>query len=69
MDKVIFGLKAIRIASEKTAIELLLVTDDYLRKISPTLRKEITKIMHDVEKNAGKVNKMSSLHVSGESKK
>ena len=34
MDRIIFGIKAVEKATEQNAIETLIVSDDYLRKIS-----------------------------------
>lgn len=67
MDRIVFGYKAVKEAYERKAIEILLVSDDFLRKLSITHRKEITKLMKDLEKEGGKINKMSSRHVTGES--
>ena len=67
MDRIIFGYKAIKEAHERGAIDILLVTDDFLRKISLSHRKELTKLMKDLEKDGAKINKMSSRHATGES--
>lgn len=67
MDMIIFGYKAVKQAFERKAIDILLVTDDFLRKLSINLRKEITKLMKDLEKDGVKINKMSSRHITGES--
>jgi protein pelota len=66
MDRVIFGVKYIEEANEREAIDTLMVTDDYLRRISPTLRQKITGIMKSVKEKGGSVIKMSSQHVTGE---
>jgi len=66
MDRVVFGMKSITIAYEKDAIETLIVSDDFLRKISPTLRKEVTTIMRGLKENNREVVKMSSMHYTGE---
>jgi len=66
MERVIFGLKSITIAHEKDAIETLIVSDDFLRKISPTIRKEITNIMRSLKEKNREVVKMSSMHYTGE---
>ena len=36
MDKAFFGLKSFEIAFQKNAIDTLILTDNFLRKISPT---------------------------------
>jgi len=66
MERVIFGLKSIMIAYEKDAIETLIVSDDYLRKISPTIRKEITTMMRGLKEKKREIVKMSSMHYTGE---
>jgi len=66
MDRVVFGMKSITIAFEKDAIETLIVSDDFLRKISPTLRKEVTTIMRGLKDKNREVFKMSSMHYTGE---
>ena len=68
MDRIVFGYKAIKEAFERKAIDILLVSDDFLRKLSLTHRKELTKMMKELEKEGAKINKMSSRHVTGESK-
>jgi protein pelota len=66
MDRVIFGIKAVEIATEKEAIDTLIVSDDYLRKISPNKRKELTHLMNKIKSYGGEVVKMSSMHYTGE---
>jgi protein pelota len=66
MDRVIFGIKAVEIATEKEAIDTLIVSDDYLRKISPLRRKELTVLMNKIKGYGGEVVKMSSMHYTGE---
>jgi len=66
MERVVFGLKSILIAYEKDAIETLIVSDDFLRKISPTIRKEITTMMRGLKEKNREVVKMSSMHYTGE---
>jgi protein pelota len=66
MDRVIFGLKAVEVATEKEAIDTLIVSDDYLRKISPMRRKELTALMNKIKGYGGEVVKMSSMHYTGE---
>lgn len=66
MERVVFGLKSILIAYEKDAIETLIVSDDFLRKISPTVRKEVTTIMKGLKEKNRDVIKMSSMHYTGE---
>jgi protein pelota len=66
MDRVVFGVKAIEIAAEKEAIDTLIVSDDYLRKISPARRKELTALFNKIKAYGGDVVKMSSMHYTGE---
>lgn len=66
MERVVFGLKSITIAYEKDAIETLIVSDDFLRKISHTVRKEITTMMRGLKEKNREVVKMSSMHYTGE---
>lgn len=66
MERVIFGLKSISIAHEKDAIDCLIVSDDFLRKISHTTRKEVTSIMKSLKEKNREVVKMSSMHYTGE---
>ena len=40
MDKAFFGLKSFEIALQKNAIDTLILTDNFLRKISPTTKIE-----------------------------
>lgn len=66
MDRIIFGLKSVITANEREAIDTLMVSDNYLRKISPKIRQEISEIMKSVKSKGGSVMKMSSQHVTGE---
>lgn len=66
-DRVIFGMKSVEIAIEKGAIQVLLVSDDYLRKIGPIKRKDLTAKMKKVEQNGNTVKILSSMHPTGES--
>ena len=67
MDKVAIGHKAIILAASKGGIELLLYSDDFIRKLNSTKRMEFSKLIKGVEDNAGKAVKMSSKHITGES--
>jgi protein pelota len=66
MDRIIFGLKSVITANEKEAIDTLIVSDNYLRKISPKTRQQVSEIMKSVKLKGGSVMKMSSQHVTGE---
>ena len=66
MDKAFFGLNAFNIAYEKNAIDTVMFTDSFLRKISLTNRKKFSKNIKDLKIKGTKVFKMSSQHVSGE---
>ena len=54
------------IANENDAIDTVMFTDNFLRKISLTNRKKFSKTIKDLKLKGCKVYKMSSLHVSGE---
>lgn len=66
MDRIVFGIKAVEKANEKDAIEILIVSDDYLRKIAPSKRKELSTIFNKIRSSGGDVVKMSSMHYTGE---
>jgi protein pelota len=66
MDRIVFGIKAVEKANEKEAIETLIVSDDYLRKIAPSKRKELTNIINKIKSYGADVVKMSSMHYTGE---
>lgn len=66
MERVIFGMKAINIAFEKDALDTLIISDDFLRKISGQMRKEVTSKMRKLKDNGREVVKMSSMHYTGE---
>ena len=65
-EKIIFGNKQINIAIENNAIDFLLVSDDYLRKIGPSKRKEISKKFEKINSNGGIVKTLSSMHPTGQ---
>lgn len=66
MDRIIFGINSVRIANEKEAVDTLMISDNYLRKISPKLRQEVSEMMKNITTKGGSVMKMSSQHVTGE---
>jgi protein pelota len=66
MDRIVFGLKSVEYSNEKEAIETLILTDNFLRKVSPTVRQNITNIMKHIKSKGGSVFKMSSQHLTGE---
>ena len=66
MERVIFGMKAINIAFEKDAIDTLIISDDFLRKISGQMRKDVTLKMRKLKETGGTVVKMSSMHYTGD---
>ena len=66
MEKAFFGLKSFEIAFQKNAIDTLILTDNFLRKISPTTRKKLSLNIKNLKSNGVKVFKMSSKHVTGE---
>ena len=65
MDKIFFGHKAFLIAYEKKAIDTLIFTDGYLRKLSGKERKDLSQKIKDL-KNKAEVCQFSSLHTTGE---
>lgn len=65
-EKVIFGLKQLQIAIDNKAIDFLLVTDDYLRKLGPYNRKEMHKKFIEIETQGGIVKYLSSMHPTGQ---
>jgi len=42
-ERIIFGYKSVEMAVERKAIDILIVSDDYLRKVNPNSRKELVK--------------------------
>ena len=66
MDKAFFGLAAFDIASKKNAIDTLIITDKFLRTISPTTRKHVSNVIKALKGKGVRVHKMSSQHVAGE---
>jgi protein pelota len=66
MDRIIFGIKSVEQGNEKEAIDTLIVTDNFLRKVPPYIRQNITSIMKNVKSTGGSVIKMSSQHLTGE---
>ena len=66
MDKAFFGLAAFEIANKKNAIDTLIITDNFLRTISPSTRKHVSTLMKGLKAKGVKVHKMSSQHVAGE---
>ena len=65
MDKIFFGHKQFLIAYEKKAIDTLIFTDGYLRKLSGQERKDLSQKIKDL-KNKAEVCQFSSLHTTGE---
>lgn len=65
-EKVIFGIKHIEIAIEQRAIDFILVSDDYLRRIGPHNRKSLQLKFDKAEIDGGVVKKMSSMLPTGE---
>ena len=64
-DKIFFGYKAFEIAYEKNAINTLIITDGYLRKIPPLTRKDLSAKIKDLKSEAT-VCQFSSKHITGE---
>ena len=65
MDKCFFGMKSFNIAYEKKAIDTLIITDGYLRKLPAETRKDLSNKMKQL-KNQAEVCKFSSMHTTGE---
>ena len=65
MDKIFFGYKAFEIAYEKKAINTLIITDGYLRKLPPLTRKDLSAKIKDL-KLGSTVCQFSSMHTTGE---
>ena len=65
MDKIFFGYKSFEIAYEKKAINTLIITDGYLRKLPPLTRKDLSAKIKDL-KLGSTVCQFSSMHTTGE---
>ena len=65
MDKIFFGQKQFLIAYEKKAIDTLIFTDGFLRKLSGKERKDFSQKIKDLKNNT-EVCQFSSLHTTGE---
>ena len=66
-DRLFFGYKAFEIAYDKNAIKTLIVTDGYLRTISPLTRKDLSAKIKDLKLDTNvTVCQFSSKHVTGE---
>ena len=59
-------MNAFDITYEKNAIDAVMFTDSFLRKISLTNQKKFSKNIKDLKIKGTKVFKMSSQHISGE---
>lgn len=66
MDKAFFGLKSFEIAYSNNAINTVILTDNFLRKISPTTRKKLSLNLKNLKNKGIQVFKFSSQHVTGE---
>lgn len=65
-DKLFFGYKSFDIAYKNFAIDTLIVTDGYIRKLSALERKDLSDKIKDLKVNKIKVCQFSSLHFTGE---
>ena len=65
-DKLFFGYKSFEIAYNNYAIDTLIVTDGYIRKLSALERKDLSNKIKDLKLNKIKVCQFSSLHFTGE---
>ena len=66
MDKIFFGKKQFEIAFEKKAIDTLIITDGYLRKLSGKERKDLSQKIKELKSGPTEVCQFSSLHTTGE---
>ena len=66
MDKIFFGFKAFEIAYEKKAIDTLIITDGYIRKLPASTRKNLSEKMKALKAGSTTVCQFSSLHTTGE---
>ena len=66
MDKIFFFYKQFLIAYEKKAIDTLIFTDGYIRKITGVERKELNKKIQELKSGTVEVCQFSSLHTTGE---
>ena len=65
-EKIFFGYKQFLIVYEKKAIDTLIFTDGYLRKISAKERKDLSQKIKELKSGAVEVCQFSSLHTTGE---
>ena len=65
-DKLFFGYKSFDIAYKNYAIDTLIVTDGYIRKLSALERKDLSDKIRYLKLNKIKVCQFSSLHFTGE---
>ena len=65
-DKLFFGYKSFDIAFKNYAIDTLIVTDGYIRKLPALERKDLSDKMKELKLNKIKVCQFSSLHFTGE---
>ena len=65
-ERVAFGLKSVEIAIEHRAIDFILLTDDFLRKMAASTRKTVQKHLTKAENDGGFVQKLSSMLPTGE---
>ena len=66
MDKAFFGKKQFEYVFEKKAIDTLIITDGYIRKLSGIERKDLSKKIKELKSNYIDVCQFSSLHDTGE---
>lgn len=66
MDKCFFGLKSFEIVYEKNAIDTVIYTDNFLRKLNPQVRKNLGPKIIKLRDSACKVFQFSSQHTTGE---
>lgn len=65
-DRAYYGIHHVEKASDASAVETLLVTDELFRSTDLPTRKKYVKLVESIKDNGGDVRVFSSLHVSGE---
>ena len=64
-ERIIFGIKQLDYAILNKAVDLVLVSDSFLRKFGPEYRKVLSKKFNTIEEQGGTVKIMSSMHSTG----
>jgi len=64
--KTCYGLKHIKKAHDEGAIETLMITDDLIRSQGVVQRKEMIKLLNEVQSIGGKLKMFSAMHSTGQ---